>query len=313
MPPAFRRQCDYPGCRSGPPGPNGEENPFITCEDLARREDLATELDKHVEMAHLLPIRLEENRTKTIKAEAQSVQAEANRIHEETQRIFAQTAQAQQSSSAASPSHSSGTSASLDPSVPKPFLDKMDALPRPTIQENSSGADWSFFKTQWSWCMQGSNMTAQQQVHHLWASCTQSLQRSLQNSGAHNLTDPKLLMEDIRLLAVKQKNNLVNVVELQRMGQGAQETITQYTSRLMGQGDICNFTIQCSEHDVSFRDPIIMYQFIRGISDIAAQERILKTAAQVEGGELTLACVLKIAEAFEMGRASHQQVNQGGQ
>lgn len=158
-------------------------------------------------------------------------------------------------------------------------------------------------------------MSAQQQVHHLWAACSQSLQRSLHNSGAHILTDPKALMEDIRMLAVKRKNNLVNIVELQRMGQGAQETITQYTSRLMGQGDICDFTIQCSEceHDFSFRDRIIMYQFIRGLADVSAQERILETAAQVEGGELSLARVLKIAEAFEMGRASQQLMNQGGQ
>lgn len=101
MPPASRRQCDYPACRSGPPSPNGEENPFITSEDLTRREDVAQELDKHVKMAHLLPIRLEENRTKSIQAEAAAVQADANKINEETQRILAQTAQlaAQQQSS----------------------------------------------------------------------------------------------------------------------------------------------------------------------------------------------------------------------
>lgn len=83
----------------------------------------------------------------------------------------------------------------------------------------------------------------------------------------------------------------------------------------MGQGDIFDFTIQCSEcdHDVSFRDHIIMYQFIRGLADVSAQERILETAAQVEGGELSLAQVLKIAEAFKMGRSSQQLVNQGGQ
>ena len=56
-----------------------------------------------------------------------------------------------------------------------------------------------------------------------------------------------------------------------------------------------------------------MYQFIRGLNDVAAQEIILETAAQVEGGELTLSRVLKIAEAFKMGRTSQQLVNQGGQ
>ena len=56
-----------------------------------------------------------------------------------------------------------------------------------------------------------------------------------------------------------------------------------------------------------------MYQFIRGLSDSMAKERILEDSAQVEGGELNLICVLKLAEAFEMGMTNQQLVNAGGQ
>ena len=99
------------------------------------------------------------------------------------------------------------------------------------------------------------------------------------------------------------------------MGQKSEETITQYSTRLNGQAAICDLTVECPNcnQDVSFRERTIMFQFIRGLSDVKAQERILETAAQVEGGELSLMRVLKIAEADEMGKTSQQLVNQGGQ
>ena len=56
-----------------------------------------------------------------------------------------------------------------------------------------------------------------------------------------------------------------------------------------------------------------MYQFIRGLSDSKAQERILEASTQVEGGELNLIRVLKLAEAFEMGKTNQQLVNASGQ
>ena len=56
-----------------------------------------------------------------------------------------------------------------------------------------------------------------------------------------------------------------------------------------------------------------MSQFIRGLSDIQAQERILGAVANIEGGELSLTRVLKLAESFEMGKCSQELVNSAGQ
>ena len=257
MPPASTRECDYPGCRSGPRGPNGEENPFVTSSDLPTRADVSAELDKHVEMAHLLPIRLEENRTKTIEAEAQATKAEANKIHEETQRILASNQKTASTNGSSSPS-SASTGSTDTTSAPRPHIEKRDALQRPTIKENASSSGWSFFVAQWDRYVAGVNMSPSQQVHHLWAACSIDIQRHLHNRGSKNVADPAVLLEDIRMIAVKRKNNLVNVVELQRMGQKPQETITQYTSRLMGQADVCDFVTTCSscDQDVSFKDKI---------------------------------------------------------
>lgn len=58
---------------------------------------------------------------------------------------------------------------------------------------------------------------------------------------------------------------------------------------------------------------MILYQFVRGLDDKGCQERVLENAAHAEGGKLTLIKTLKIAEAFEMSKASQEQVNNGGQ
>ena len=56
-----------------------------------------------------------------------------------------------------------------------------------------------------------------------------------------------------------------------------------------------------------------MYQVVRGLSDLTAQERILDAAAQVEGEELSLTLVIKLAEAFEMGKSTQELVNANSQ
>ena len=101
------------------------------------------ELKNHVEMVHLLPIRLVENQTKELEAAAQKTQAEANKIREETQRMIAvgQTSQDVTPDGSSTPSTDSQTSQS----VGKPFLDKRDALHRPQIKENSTTGEWNFF------------------------------------------------------------------------------------------------------------------------------------------------------------------------
>lgn len=111
-------------------------------------------------------------------------------------------------------------------------------------------------------------------------------------------------MEHIRLLAGKAKNNLVNIVELQRMGQGNQETIMQFSTRLNGHADLCDFSIDCTAcgEQVSYKEKDILHKFVKGLADQQTQEKILESSAAVEGGELSLTKVLKIAQAHKMGK-----------
>ena len=86
----------------------------------------------------------------------------------------------------------------------------------------------------------------------------------------------------LKFLAGQRHNNIVNIVEFQRMGQFLDETVNAFSTRLNGHADICDLSVPCPDCniDVSYKDQFIMHQFIRGLRDIGAQERIMETAAQ---------------------------------
>ena len=280
MPPAKRKYCEYPGCKSGPPDDvTGAPTPYISDEDCVTRAEVLKDIKQHCKMAHELPLQLQQNNTKQYEAET-----ERSKLKDK-------------------PTSSSDK-----------FNEKRDAIPRPKVEENTSASEWSFFKAQWARYTNGSHMTEAQELHQLWAACPDALQRQLHYGGAGNITVPEQLMQEIRLLAVKRRNNLVSMVEFQRMGQNQKETITAFISRLMGQASVCDMVVKCQgcQEEVSFADTMILYQFVRGLTDTQMQERIMESAAQVETGKLSLTKVVKIAEAFEMGKNSQELVNSGG-
>ena len=97
------------------------------------------------------------------------------------------------------------------------------------------------------------------------------------------------------------------------MAQFNNETITAYATRLSGQANLCDMLVKCSKCnlDVSLKNKLVMFQFIKGLKDTHAQERILESAATDATGEVTLEKVVKLAESFEMGKSSAQLVNKG--
>ena len=108
-------------------------------------------------------------------------------------------------------------------------------------------------------------MSSTQEVQHLWAACDDQLQRALHNAGGGRINNSKDLKAMIKQIAVKRRNNLVNIVTLQQMGQQQNETVTSYSTRLNGQADVCDLLIECPDchHDVSFKEKVLMYQFVR--------------------------------------------------
>merc|ERR1712059_148142 len=100
------------------------------------------------------------------------------------------------------------------------------------------------------------------------------------------------------------------------MGQHRDEKVNSFAARLNGKADLCDLVVECPEPEcgskVSFKEKIVMYQLIRGLGDPDVQAKVLQTEAQVEGGELSLNRVMKLAEALEMGKTNQELVSGAG-
>ncbi len=53
-------------------------------------------------------------------------------------------------------------------------------------------------------------------IRHLWQACSEGLRRALHNDGAGTVATPEELLARVKSLAVQRRNNLVNILTLQR-------------------------------------------------------------------------------------------------
>ena len=80
-------------------------------------------------------------------------------------------------------------------------------------------SNWSFFVTSWESNVEACKLDNTEEVSHLWSACSGSLQKALHNKGTLGEPDKEKLLEMICLLAVKKRNNLVNVIQFQKIFQ----------------------------------------------------------------------------------------------
>ena len=103
------------------------------------------------------------------------------------------------------------------------------------------------------------------------------------------------LLEDMKRMAVRAQNNLVNVVTFLGMGQDNDEPGGSFTARLKGQAAMCDFTLECSlaicQTETSYKEKMVAHQLVRGLVDPAIQEEVLAPAASNQ--ELDLAAIQK--------------------
>ena len=69
------------------------------------------------------------------------------------------------------------------------------------------------------------------------------------------------------------------------MSQFNDETVTAFATRLSGHANLCDMLVTCDacEIDISFKNKLVMFQFVKGLKDSHAQERILEASASEEG------------------------------
>ncbi len=90
---------------------------------------------------------------------------------------------------------------------------------RPVVDEGSTESDWPFFLAEWGHYVDVTGIVGGSAICHLWQTCLDRLRRSLHNAGAQAVTNVEELLSQIKSLAVKRQNNLVNVMVLQGLKQ----------------------------------------------------------------------------------------------
>ena len=210
-------------------------------------------------------------------------------------------------------SHMLTVGAQIEKQSPSP---KADRLPRPSIGEGITEADWSHFMDKWSRYKRSALQGASQQyiTDQLWACCESSLEMAVYNSGVNSETDEKVLLDTIKKLAVRAQNTLVNVVKFLDLAQDQDESASAYTARLKGQASVCDFTIRCKSATcsqiTSYSDQMVCHQLVRGLNDPNIQEQVLSYAADNPGLDLT--ATLKCIEAKESGKRSSSILTSAG-
>ena len=180
---------------------------------------------------------------------------------------------------------------------------KPDKLPRPTVTESITEAEWIHFEEKWRRYKRYTGLKGQQVVDQLWACASTSLETSCYNSGisGEHTTESELL-EAMKKFAIKAQNKLVNVVEFLAMCQDTDEPVSAFLSRLRGQAKVCEFNVECTcKKNISYTDPMITHQLIRGLENPATQEKVLALAATEKKEDLTLSKIAEFVEAQETG------------
>merc|ERR1712239_114631 len=142
---------------------------------------------------------------------AKHLEAEAKKIAAETKKYEAETARLE----AKRDGPSGGTTSVSSKGERKAPMEG------PSVDEGVKEGDWSFFLAEWGRYTEAVGLSGDGPgaVRHLWSACSEGLRRALHNDGARDESDPKILLARIKSLAVKQRNNLVNVMTLQGMNQ----------------------------------------------------------------------------------------------
>ena len=65
-------------------------------------------------------------------------------------------------------------------------------------------------------------------------------------SGINNGNLEEELMAGIKCMALKDHNNMVNIIEFHSMRQDQDVLVSGFSARLSGKGNTCNFTVKCT-------------------------------------------------------------------
>ena len=182
---------------------------------------------------------------------------------------------------------------------------KRDRLRRPTVDTDSTEACWSEFQVDWQHYKTGCGIKGADDCRiELLQCCEKELKSSLfRNTGGEydSLTEEQLLGE-MKQLAVRAQNPLVNRVVLLGMQQAEQEGIRTFVARMKGQANTCKLTTECvhCHRQVPYMDEMVRCQMIQGLADNDIRDLVLGEP------EKSLDDTVKFVEGKESGKSSNR-------
>ena len=193
-----------------------------------------------------------------------------------------------------------------DQSKPQLPTVKPEKAKRPEISSEMSDEDWQYFLSRWEDYKKATALTGNEVILQLMECCCESLRRD------HHRTYPKnenecvteeLRLSQIKQLAVRQKNRMVNRVKLGTLKQDKGEPVRKFAGRIRSLATVSEYGVNCTTCNkiVFYTEPVIMDQLIAGLADLEIQKDVL---SHPEAPTLTLEKLLTFVEGKESGQAS---------
>ena len=177
---------------------------------------------------------------------------------------------------------------------------------RPSIDMGVTTERWVYFQKRWNTYKISTGIAGADIQGQLMDTCSEQLRYVMFQDNNDIEQQPELhILESIRRLAVKAENVMVSRVVLNNLQQQADEGIRNFTARVKGQADLCQFTKQCTcTNTVRYTDEMVRDVIIRGLYDQDTQRDVLGMQEQ----DMQLDALIKLLEAKEIGKKTQTSI-----
>ena len=174
-------------------------------------------------------------------------------------------------------------------------------LERPKIDIGVTLEQWNMFERRWDVFVNGSGINPTNSSPQLFQCASEELGNNLLKIDA-NVTSKatKLLLSEMKSLAVIAIPRGVLRAELFQMRQERDESFRSYAARVRGKAETCSYTTKCTcELTINFTDIIVRDVLIAGIADLDIRREILGIDSVLDK---SLTDVITLVESRDMAR-----------
>ena len=174
-------------------------------------------------------------------------------------------------------------------------------LERPKIDIGVTLEQWNMFERRWDVFVNGSGINPTNSSPQLFQCASEELGNNLLKIDANVTSKPtKLLLSEMKSLAVIAVARGVLRAELFQMRQERDESFRSYAARVRGKAETCSYTTKCTcELTINFTDIIVRDVLIAGIADLDIRREILGIDSVLDK---SLTDVITLVEGREMAR-----------